>query len=116
MRRLLLVAAFGIAQYKCTDKRTLKPFNPMLGETFELLGDGWRYFSEQVSHHPPISACYGESEHYIYHMDTHSVMGMAWPGVLTSRPHGVQHVYLKSHDEHYLISRPNTQVHNLIFG
>ena len=36
--RILYVAAFGIAQYKCTDQRLNKPFNPILGETFELIG------------------------------------------------------------------------------
>jgi len=35
----------------------MKPFNPLLGETFELFVPGkYKYFSEQVSHHPPISA------------------------------------------------------------
>jgi len=26
--------------------RTTKPFNPILGETFEMKGKGWRYISE----------------------------------------------------------------------
>ena len=34
-----------------------KPFNPILGETFEsVLSDGSRVYVEQISHHPPISA------------------------------------------------------------
>ena len=37
IKRLLYVTAFAIAQYKCSDKRLNKPFNPVLGETFELL-------------------------------------------------------------------------------
>lgn len=28
----------------------------MLGETYELVMDDFKYVSEQVSHHPPISA------------------------------------------------------------
>ena len=44
--RILYVAAFGIAQYKCTDQRLNKPFNPILGETFELVGKDYRYFAE----------------------------------------------------------------------
>lgn len=34
-----------------------KPFNPILGETFQaVLSDGSKVFLEQISHHPPISA------------------------------------------------------------
>jgi hypothetical protein len=33
-----------------------KPFNPILGETFEALWpDGTRIYIEHISHHPPIS-------------------------------------------------------------
>ena len=43
--------------------RTGKPFNPLLGETFECdrMDDlGWRCLNEQVSHHPPMAAQYCE--------------------------------------------------------
>ena len=34
-----------------------KPFNPVLGETWQgCLSDGSKVFLEQISHHPPISA------------------------------------------------------------
>lgn len=37
--------------------RWAKPFNPVLGETWQAAGpDGSRIWLEQVSHHPPISA------------------------------------------------------------
>lgn len=63
LMRLMLVAAYAMSNYSSTVGRTSKPFNPMLGETFELVDEekGYRYFSEQVSHHPPISACHCES-------------------------------------------------------
>lgn len=88
MKRIMLVAAFGIAQYKCTDNRLNKPFNPILGETFELIGKDYKYFAEQVSHHPPISACIAENNHYVYHMDTNTTMGISWTGVLKAIPIG----------------------------
>ena len=44
--RIQLVATFCIAQYKCTDGRLNKPFNPILGETFELKGKDYLYFAE----------------------------------------------------------------------
>lgn len=54
--QLAYVAVFTITSYSTTATRTNKPFNPILGETYECdrLDDyGWRSISEQVSHHPP---------------------------------------------------------------
>lgn len=45
------VAAFTISCYGNTNNRATKPFNPLLGETFECdRWDelGWRFFAEQV--------------------------------------------------------------------
>ena len=45
------VAAFTVSSYSTTTTRTLKPFNPLLGETYECdrMDDlGWRSFAEQV--------------------------------------------------------------------
>ena len=33
-----------------------KPFNPILGETFQCWINGCPAYAEQVSHHPPIAA------------------------------------------------------------
>lgn len=32
-----------------------KPFNPILGETYQGVIDGCPVYGEQISHHPPIS-------------------------------------------------------------
>lgn len=37
---------------------TKKPFNPILGETFQGMIDGCPLFVEQISHHPPITSIY----------------------------------------------------------
>lgn len=58
--QLAYVAAFTISSYSTTANRTGKPFNPLLGETYELDRTedlGWRCINEQVSHHPPIAVC-----------------------------------------------------------
>lgn len=59
MKRLELVTAFAVSNCASNGLRLNKPFNPLLGETYELkrkaLGPV-HYVSEQVSHHPPISA------------------------------------------------------------
>lgn len=45
---------------------TKKPFNPVLGETFEYIDRdfGTKVILEQVSHHPPISAFYCDNEEF----------------------------------------------------
>ena len=50
--QLAYVAAFTISAYASTTSRTGKPFNPLLGETYECdrRDDyGWKAFAEQVS-------------------------------------------------------------------
>jgi len=49
--QLALVAAFFVSSYANSMDRLLKPFNPLLGETFEMdrTADlGWRSMCEQV--------------------------------------------------------------------
>lgn len=51
LEQMCYVAAFTISSYSTTVHRTGKPFNPLLGETFELdrLKDcGYRSLCEQV--------------------------------------------------------------------
>ena len=48
---MAMVAAFSVSSYATTAIRPVKPFNPLLGETFECDRSddmGWRCFSEQV--------------------------------------------------------------------
>jgi hypothetical protein len=49
--RILYVAAFAVSGYASTDSRPCKPFNPLLGETYEAdyPEKGIRFFSEKVS-------------------------------------------------------------------
>ena len=58
--RLEYIAAnYAISQ--CSQSyRFFKPFNPLLGETYEIRNDekGFVFFTEQVSHHPPIMAMF----------------------------------------------------------
>ncbi|XP_035691252.1 oxysterol-binding protein 1-like [Branchiostoma floridae] len=64
--QLAYVAAFTASAYSTTTQRTGKPFNPLLGETYELdLTEefGWRAITEQVSHHPPAAAAFVDSKH-----------------------------------------------------
>ncbi|CXI42093.1 oxysterol-binding protein, putative [Plasmodium berghei] len=61
--RLAFVAAFTISPYASVIGRTFKPFNPLLGETYELTHRNFYFLSEQVVHHPPITAYHCHNEY-----------------------------------------------------
>lgn len=41
-----------------------KPFNPILGETFQCWINGCPAYAEQISHHPPIGALMFKGRNY----------------------------------------------------
>ena len=68
--RMVYVAAFAASEYASTIGRVAKPFNPLLGETYEYVrpDKGYRFFIEQVSHHPPIGAAWAEAPKWDYYV------------------------------------------------
>ncbi len=68
--RMVYVAAFAASEYASTIGRVAKPFNPLLGETYEYVrpDKGYRFLIEQVSHHPPIGAAWAESAKWDYYV------------------------------------------------
>ena len=44
--RMMYVLAFNVAQYVSTEGRLAKPFNPILGETFEMRRPEFDYIAE----------------------------------------------------------------------
>lgn len=66
---LNFVTAFAISQLssaRIKDRAIRKPFNPMLGETFELVREDhqFRFLAEKVSHRPVGLACQAESPNW----------------------------------------------------
>jgi hypothetical protein len=61
------VATHGIGH-----KSLQKPFNPVLGETFEMKSKNYRLLAEQVSHHPPISALHADGKTYELWMNSYT--------------------------------------------
>ena len=69
VRRLALLGVYASYQHTNIEKFPSKPFNPLLGETYEQIIKGkYEFLAEQVSHHPPIAAyyCKGESGYLRY--------------------------------------------------
>lgn len=65
-----LLSAFVISTLSTHLERMSKPFNPLLGETYELERGGeapFHYIAEQVSHHPPISALHARGQNWTLH-------------------------------------------------
>lgn len=67
--RLLHIAAFAISAYsalRVKERGLRKPFNPMLGETFELVREdrNFRFLAEKISHRPVRLAYQAESENW----------------------------------------------------
>ena len=67
--RMVYVAGFAVSPYASTIGRIAKPFNPLLGETFEYANpeQNYRVLTEQISHHPPISITWAESPSWDYY-------------------------------------------------
>lgn len=112
---LLKVTAFILSANLEGSSRMSKPFNPLLGETFELeLGD-IRFLAEQVSHHPPITAFHCESPDFLFSGWVQVKMSLSLGGLLIL-PLGRSEIYLKRLDRTYTFSKPSAKVSGLVFG
>ncbi|KAL9429030.1 hypothetical protein AB3S75_030936 [Citrus x aurantiifolia] len=113
--RLVYASSWALSIYFAY-RRAWKPFNPVLGETFEMVNHGGvTFIAEQVSHHPPMSAGHAENEHFIY--DVTSKLRTKFLGnSIDVYPVGRTRVTLKRDGVVLDLVPPPTKVHNLIFG
>ncbi|EEB06675.1 sterol binding ankyrin repeat protein [Schizosaccharomyces japonicus yFS275] len=97
LRRLVLVGAFAASEYSSTLLRVAKPFNPLLGETFEYCRPDlkYRFIIEQVSHHPPIGAAFVESDYWRYYGES-NVKSKFYGKSFDIRPLGTWYLELKN--------------------
>ncbi|KAI7798916.1 oxysterol-binding protein-related protein 3a [Triplophysa rosa] len=116
--RMVYVAAFAVSAYACSFTRAGgKPFNPVLGETYECLrpDKGFRFISEQVSHHPPVSACHCESKNFTLWQDVRW-KNKFWGKSMEIVPMGVSHLELPGFGDHYEWSKVTSCIHNILSG
>ncbi|KAM3262629.1 hypothetical protein ACQJBY_053020 [Aegilops geniculata] len=114
--RTLCVAAFAVSGYASSDGRPCKPFNPLLGETYEadFPENGIRFFSEKVSHHPMVMACHCEGRGWKFWGES-NVKSKFWGQTIQLDPVGV--LTLEFDDgEIYKWSKITTTINNLIIG
>ncbi|XP_053453343.1 oxysterol-binding protein-related protein 6 isoform X9 [Nycticebus coucang] len=116
--RMVLIAAFAVSGYCSTYFRAgSKPFNPVLGETYECIREdkGFRFFSEQVSHHPPISACHCESKNFVFWQDIRW-KNKFWGKSMEILPVGTLNVVLPKYGDYYVWNKVTTCIHNILSG
>ncbi|KAK0067140.1 oxysterol-binding protein-related protein 6 [Biomphalaria pfeifferi] len=118
LERMIYVAAFAVSGYASSYYREgHKPFNPLLGETYECIREdkGWKFIAEQVCHHPPISACYCESKNFKLWQDVR-MKTKFWGKSMEIQPLGTVNVVLPKYRDHYKWNKVTTCVHNLLGG
>uniref|UniRef100_A0A667XTP7 Oxysterol-binding protein n=1 Tax=Myripristis murdjan TaxID=586833 RepID=A0A667XTP7_9TELE len=119
IERMQVVAAFAVSAVASQWERTGKPFNPLLGETYELTREeeGYRLISEQVSHHPPISAFHAQSlkQEFEFHGSIYPKLKF-WGKSVEAEPKGTMTLELLKHKEAYTWTNPMCCVHNIILG
>ncbi|KAF3788478.1 Oxysterol-binding protein-related protein 1C [Nymphaea thermarum] len=116
LMRILNIAAFAVSGYASTEGRHCKPFNPLLGETYEAdyPDKGIRFFSEKVSHHPMIVACHCEGRGWKFWGDS-NLKSKFWGRSIQLDPVGV--LTLEFDDGMVLQwSKVTTSIYNLILG
>ncbi|XP_060679894.1 oxysterol-binding protein-related protein 1 isoform X1 [Hemiscyllium ocellatum] len=119
LERMQCVAAFAVSAVASQWERTGKPFNPLLGETYEMIRQdlGFKLISEQVSHHPPISAFHAEgfSQNFVFHGSIYPKLKF-WGKSVEAEPKGTMTLELLKHNEAYTWTNPTCCVHNIIVG
>ena len=116
IRRMMYCAAFAVSGYSNTEGRTRKPFNPLLGETFEYLSpeQGFRFFSEKVVHHPTILAAIAEGRGWKWNT-AGELKSKFWGRSVEVIPVGT--LTLEFHDgEVVTYNKVTTLVNNIIIG
>ncbi|CAH8264318.1 unnamed protein product [Arabidopsis lyrata] len=116
LMRILNVAAFAVSGYASTEGRICKPFNPMLGETYEAdyPDKGLRFFSEKVSHHPMIVACHCDGTGWKFWGDS-NLKSKFWGRSIQLDPIGLLTLQF---DDGEIVqwSKVTTSIYNLILG
>jgi len=119
LKRLAHVAVFACTPYATSVKRLQKPFNPILGETYEVSHLGYRMIAEQVSHHPPVSAYHVIDDNHNFTLWGSCHGKIKFTGTTVEvKVAGWVRLRLRTCDgwEEYVWGRPITVVHNIIFG
>ncbi|XP_021952007.2 oxysterol-binding protein 1 [Folsomia candida] len=116
--QMAYIAAYTVSSYATSALRTGKPFNPLLGETFEsdrIEDLGWRCISEQVSHHPPLVAQHCQGRKWVC-WQQFSMSSRFRGNSIEITPLGLAHLLFPKTGTHYTWRKVPSIVHNIMFG
>ena len=116
--RLAKSACFCIGQFVINNGRQAKFFNPLLYETYEYVDNeqNFRYMSEQVSHHPAISAYYAEGDGWNIFANTNSIIKFIITGRLEVNALGRTYITYENYNDVNSFTKPKVITRNLIIG
>ena len=114
LRAGYILAGFFIL-YAHTINRIKKPFNPLLGETFEYIDNDLRVLVELISHHPPVCSFHAECSDFILEGFFSLIIKFGYKGFQIN-PTGDLKIFLKRTKEKFTILRPVANIHNYILG
>lgn len=117
---ILRVAAFAVthlSSFRRKVRSSRKPFNPLLGETFELVREdkGYRLVSEKVSHKPPVFASFVESTEWTLSV-TSAPSQKFWGKTSEISTKGTVRLTIRSTGEVFTWSQPTCLLKNIIAG
>ena len=116
--QLGFISAFIIGELFLYIGRNLKPFNPIIGETFEYFDNKkkFRYYSEQISHSPQITAFVGETTDFALYGDTeNSTSFKILKGAIELEFKNKIHLILKKcNNAHFIYNRPTLIVKGFV--
>lgn len=103
------------------DEGVKKPLNAFLGELFfgswkdEELGET-RLVSEQVSHHPPVTACYLWNDKHGIRAEGFTQQEILFSGSVSIKQKGYAVLHIDEYHEDYLIPLPDVKVKGILTG
>ena len=115
--QMCYISAFIIGEIFTNLGRFLKPFSPILGETFEYYENNhkFRYYAENVKHNPQITAFIGETPDFSYYGDTSNSTSFKFlKGSLDLTFKNKINIIFKNSKNHYVYNRPIVSVKGVL--
>lgn len=118
--KVLRVAAFAVSclsSMRARERNIRKPFNPLLGETFELVREdmGFRLIAEKVCHRPPVFAVHAEAKDWTFSFSPAPAQKF-WGKSFVVSTKGTSKLTFKKTGETFQWSQPESLIKNLFAG
>ena len=115
--QMCYISAFIIGEIFTNLSRFLKPFTPILGETFEYFENckKFRYYAENVKRVPQVTAFIGETPDFGYYGDTSNDTSFKFlKGSIDLTFKNPINIIFKKTNNHYIYNRPIVSVKGLL--